>query len=106
MTSENMKNEVNRIGRVKSDKMDKSIVVTVERKVMHPIYRKILKRYTNITAHDENNEARIGDLVEVSFARPISKRKRWRLVSVLEAVTVAGSTAAGSTAAGSTGGAE
>ena len=86
MTSETERKTVRKIGRVKSDKMDKSIVVSVERKIVHPIYKKIMKRYTTVVAHDENNEARVGDLVQVDFTRPMSKRKRWRLSKVLESV--------------------
>jgi small subunit ribosomal protein S17 len=79
---------VKRIGRVKSDKMAKSIVVRVERKVMHPVYGKYVKRYTSLTAHDEQNQARVGDLVEIEFMRPLSKTKRWRLTQVLEVMPV------------------
>ena len=75
---------VRKIGVVKSDKMDKTIVVKVERKLMHPLYKKIVTRFTTLVAHDENNEAKIGDSVEVVFTRPLSKRKRWRLEKVLE----------------------
>ena len=76
---------VTKIGRVKSDKMDKTIVVSVERRLMHPLYRKIITKYTTLVAHDEGNEAKVGDKVEVVFTRPISKRKRWKLSRVLEA---------------------
>ena len=72
-----------RVGRVVSDKMDKSIVVVIEDNVKHPIYGKIIRR-TKIHAHDENNECGIGDRVEVMETRPLSKTKRWRLVSVIE----------------------
>lgn len=71
-------------GRVVSDKMDKTIVVLVERRVQHPIYDKYVRRSTRITAHDENNEAKAGDAVEISECRPVSKRKAWRLVRVVE----------------------
>ena len=73
-----------RVGRVVSDKMDKTIVVAVEDKVKHPLYGKIVKRTYKLKAHDENNECRIGDRVKVMETRPLSKDKRWRLVSVLE----------------------
>ncbi len=73
-----------RVGRVVSDKMDKSIVVAIEDNVKHPIYGKIIRRTTKIHAHDENNECGIGDRVEVMETRPLSKTKRWRLVSVIE----------------------
>ena len=85
MTSEDSKRHiVRKIGLVKSDRMDKTIVVKVERRLMHPLYKKYVTHYTTLVAHDENNEASVGDLVEVVFTRPISKRKRWRLSQVLE----------------------
>ena len=71
-------------GRVISDKMDKSITVLVERKVPHPIYGKYVKRSTKLHAHDENNECQMGDLVQISEPRPVSKTKSWRLVKILE----------------------
>ncbi|MEZ8825766.1 30S ribosomal protein S17 [Vibrio amylolyticus] len=71
-------------GRVVSDKMDKSIVVAIERTVKHPIYGKYTKRTTKVHAHDENNECGLGDKVEVQECRPLSKTKSWTLVSVLE----------------------
>lgn len=70
-------------GKVVSDGMDKSIMVQVTRLVKHPLYGKYMRRSTNLMAHDENNQARIGDLVEVTETRPLSKRKRWRLVRIL-----------------------
>ena len=73
-----------RIGKVVSDKMDKTIVVAVVNNVRHPLYGKIQKRTYKLKAHDENNECNIGDKVEVMETRPLSKQKRWRLVSVLE----------------------
>jgi small subunit ribosomal protein S17 len=72
------------IGRVVSDKMDKSITVLVERKVAHPIYGKYVKRSTKLHAHDEQNECNLGDTVSIEECRPISKSKSWRLVKVLE----------------------
>ena len=84
----NNRRVVRRIGRVKTDRMEKSIVVRVERRVVHPIYGKTIKRYTSLTAHDEKNEAHVGDLVEIEFCRPLSKTKRWRLVEVLEVAPV------------------
>ena len=66
-------------GVVVSDNMDKSIVVKVERKVKHPIYKKTIKRSKKFVTHDENNECNIGDLVEIAECRPLSKRKRFRL---------------------------
>ena len=73
-----------RVGRVISDKMDKSIVVAIEDHVKHPVYGKIVKRTKKIHAHDENNECGIGDFVEVMETRPLSKTKRWRLVEIIE----------------------
>ncbi|MDH5784600.1 MAG: 30S ribosomal protein S17 [Chromatiales bacterium] len=72
------------IGRVISDKMDKTITVLVERKVAHPIYGKYVKRSTKLHAHDEQNECNMGDTVSIEECRPISKSKSWRLVKVLE----------------------
>ena len=73
-----------RVGRVVSDKMDKTIVVAVEDSVAHPLYKKIIKRTYKLKAHDEKNECRIGDKVEVMETRPLSKDKRWRLVEIIE----------------------
>ncbi|KUJ00798.1 MULTISPECIES: 30S ribosomal protein S17 [Vibrio] len=72
------------LGRVVSDKMDKSIVVAIERFVKHPIYGKFVKRTTKIHAHDENNECGQGDTVEICECRPLSKTKSWTLVKVVE----------------------
>ncbi|HYO45129.1 MAG TPA: 30S ribosomal protein S17 [Gemmatimonadota bacterium] len=71
-------------GRVVSDKMQKSIVVTIERLVKHPLYGKRIKRTSRYTAHDENNECKEGDLVEIMETRPLSKTKRWRVLRVIE----------------------
>jgi small subunit ribosomal protein S17 len=73
-----------RIGRVTSDKMDKTIVVAVETSVRHPLYNKIVKRTVKLKAHDEENTCGVGDRVRVMETRPLSKEKRWRLVEVLE----------------------
>ena len=73
-----------RVGRVISDKMDKTIVVTIEDNVKHPLYKKIVKRTYKLKAHDENNECNIGDRVKVMETRPLSKDKRWRLVEIIE----------------------
>jgi small subunit ribosomal protein S17 len=73
-----------RVGVVVSDKMDKTIVVAIEDNVAHPLYNKIIKRTVKLKAHDENNECKKGDKVEVMETRPLSKDKRWRLVKVLE----------------------
>ena len=75
-----------RVGLVTSDKMDKTIVVSVTDNVKHPLYNKIVKRTYKLKAHDENNECRIGDRVKVMETRPLSKDKRWRLVEVMETV--------------------
>ena len=73
-----------RIGKVVSDKMDKTIVVAIEEHVKHPLYNKIVKRTYKLKAHDENNECKIGDRVKVMETRPLSKDKRWRLVEIVE----------------------
>ena len=73
-----------RVGKVVSDKMDKTIVVAIADNVKHPVYNKIVKRTTKIHVHDENNECRVGDKVEVMETRPLSKTKRWRLVQIIE----------------------
>lgn len=73
-----------RIGKVSSSKMDKSIVVEVERKVKHAIYGKFVKKTSSFMAHDEENQAGIGDTVRIMETRPLSKRKRWRLVEIIE----------------------
>lgn len=77
-------NRKTKIGRVVSDKMDKTIVVAVETKVKHPLYGKIINRTTKFKAHDENNEAGINDRVLIMETRPLSKDKRWRLVNIVE----------------------
>jgi small subunit ribosomal protein S17 len=73
-----------RVGKVVSDKMDKTIVVAVEDRVPHPLYKKVIKRTYKLKAHDENNDCGIGDRVRVMETRPLSKDKRWRLVEILE----------------------
>ena len=72
------------LGKVVSDKMDKACVVAVERRVQHPVYKKYFKKTTKLMAHDEKNEAGIGDLVKVVECRPLSKRKSCRLVEIIE----------------------
>ena len=72
------------VGRVISDKMDKTIVVAIQDSVRHPLYKKIIKRTVKLKAHDEKNECRIGDRVRVMETRPLSKDKRWRLVEIVE----------------------
>ena len=73
-----------RVGVVVSDKMDKTIVVAIYNNVRHPLYNKIVKNTYKLKAHDENNDAKIGDTVKVMETRPLSKDKRWRLVEVME----------------------
>ena len=73
-----------RVGKVVSDKMDKTIVVAIADSVQHPLYKKIIKRTYKLKAHDENNECRVGDTGEVMETRPLSKDKRWRLVEIIE----------------------
>ena len=73
-----------RVGKVISDKMDKTIVVAIEDHVKHPLYKKIVKRTYKLKAHDENNECGIGDRVLVMETRPLSKDKRWRVVEIIE----------------------
>lgn len=76
------------LGRVVSDKGDKSIVVAIERKVKHPIYGKYITRTTKLHAHDENNECHLGDMVEVRECRPMSKTKSWTFVRVVEKASI------------------
>jgi small subunit ribosomal protein S17 len=82
MEQRNLRKE--RTGVVKSNKMDKTIVVAVERKVKHPMYGKFVKQTTTFSAHDEKNECNIGDTVRIMETRPISKNKCWRLVEIVE----------------------
>ena len=72
------------IGTVTSDKMDKTVVVSVEKSVKHKVYNKIVKRTYKLKAHDENNECKVGDKVKVMETRPLSKDKRWRVVEIVE----------------------
>jgi small subunit ribosomal protein S17 len=73
-----------RVGKVTSDKMQKTITVSVENHVKHPLYNKIVKKTYKLKAHDENNDAKVGDTVRVMETRPLSKDKRWRLVEIVE----------------------
>lgn len=84
--SENItrKERKQRTGRVVSNRMDKSITVAVDRQIKHPIYGKFITKTTKYMAHDENNDANIGDLVSIMETRPMSKRKRWRLIEIIE----------------------
>lgn len=75
-----------RVGKVVSNKMDKTIVVAIETSVKHPLYGKIVKRTYKLKAHDEENQCQIGDKVKVMETRPLSKEKRWRLVEIVEKV--------------------
>lgn len=86
MSNEGIKRNLRkiRIGKVVSDKMDKTIVVAVENSVKHPLYNKVIKRTYKLKAHDENNDCVIGDKVRVMETRPLSKDKRWRLIEVVE----------------------
>jgi len=77
-------NRKNKIGIVISDKMNKSRVIAVKRDIKHPLYGKLIKKTSKFVAHDENNESHAGDLVKIIETRPLSKRKRWRLVEILE----------------------
>ncbi len=73
-----------RVGKVVSNKMEKSIVVEVQRRIKHPIYGKFVKKSNKFMAHDEKNDCQIGDTVKIMETRPMSKRKRWRIVEILE----------------------
>ena len=76
-----------KVGRVVSDKMDKTIVVSVERLSRHPLYKRVVRLTTKFKAHDERNEARIGDMVRIEESRPLSASKRWRLVEIVQRAT-------------------
>ncbi len=82
MEKRNLRKE--RIGLVVSNKMDKSIVVTIERRFKHPVYGKFIKKTNKFVAHDEKNECNIGDTVRIMETRPLSKNKNWRLVEIIE----------------------
>lgn len=82
MSERNMRKTL--IGRVASDKMDKTIVVAIEDSVKHKLYNKVIKRTIRVKAHDEQNEAGVGDRVKIMETRPLSKDKRWRLVEIVE----------------------
>lgn len=85
------------IGRVISDKMDKTVVLAVTRRVSHPVYKKTMNRTTKFKAHDEKNECKVGDLVKFIETRPLSKEKRWRVLEIVEKARVApGAAGAGS----------
>lgn len=82
MSDRNMRKTL--VGRVASDKMDKTIVVAIEDSVKHKLYNKVIKRTIRVKAHDEKNEAAVGDRVKIMETRPLSKDKRWRLVEIVE----------------------
>ena len=89
MAEENSRNlRKTMVGTVVSDKMDKTIVVAVETRVKHPIYKKTVKRTYKLKAHDEENSCKVGDTVKVMETRPLSKDKRWRLVEIVEKAVV------------------
>ncbi|MCX6156358.1 MAG: 30S ribosomal protein S17 [Ignavibacteriae bacterium] len=77
-------NRKSRIGVIISNKMEKSVVVAIEKRVQHPLYKKFFKKTTKFMAHDEKNEGGIGDKVKIMETRPLSKNKRWRLVEIIE----------------------
>jgi small subunit ribosomal protein S17 len=72
-----------KVGRVVSNKMEKTVVVAVDRLVRHPMYKRVIRRTSKMVAHDEGNECRIGDVVRIAETRPLSKTKRWRLVEII-----------------------
>ena len=82
MTKEENKTVRTLVGKVTSDKMDKTITVLIERKIPHPVYSKFIKRSTKVHVHDENNEGQIGDTVSIAQCRPMSKSKSWRLSKI------------------------
>ena len=86
MEERNLRKEM--VGTVVSDKMDKTIVVAVETRVKHPIYKKTVKRTYKLKAHDEENSCKVGDIVKVMETRPLSKDKRWRLVEIVEKAVI------------------
>lgn len=83
-TTENKSKRKERVGKVVSNKMEKSITVAIARKIKHPVYGKFVGKTTKFTAHDPNNECGIGDTVRIKESRPLSKKKRWRLVEIIE----------------------
>jgi len=77
-----------KVGVVTSNKMQKTVVITVERQVIHPLYKRVVRRSKNFLAHDEKNECRVGDTVRIRETRPLSSRKRWRVVEVVAKATL------------------
>jgi small subunit ribosomal protein S17 len=84
MNENSTKRKIVRIGKVVSNKMQKSIVVAIDRKVQHVKYKKYYNKTTKLMAHDEKNECSIGDIVKIEETRPLSKRKRWKLIEIIE----------------------
>ena len=84
MNNERTTSRKTRVGKVVSDKMDKTVVVAIADRVAHPLYKKIIGRTYRLKAHDENNECGVGDIVRVMETRPLSKDKRWRVVEIVE----------------------
>jgi len=77
-----------KVGVVTSNKMQKTVVITVERSVIHPLYKRVVRRSKNFLAHDEKNECRVGDMVRIQETRPLSSRKRWRVVEIVAKATL------------------
>ena len=84
MNESKTKRKIVRIGKVVSNKMQKSIVVAIDRKIQHKKYKKYFNKTTKLMAHDEKNECSIGDIVKIEETRPLSKRKRWKLIEIIE----------------------
>jgi len=78
-----------KVGVVTSNKMQKTVVITVERQIIHPLYKRVVRRSKNFLAHDEKNECRVGDTVRIEETRPLSSRKRWRVVEIVAKATMA-----------------
>ena len=77
-----------KVGVVTSNKMQKTVVITVERQITHPLYKRVVRRSKNFLAHDEKNECRVGDTVRIEETRPLSSRKRWRVVEIISKATL------------------
>jgi len=77
-----------KVGVVTSNKMQKTVVITVERQVIHPLYKRVVRRSKNFLAHDEKNECRVGDTVRIQETRPLSSRKRWRVIEIVAKATL------------------
>jgi len=81
--SASQRNRQEKVGVVTSNKMQKTVVITVERQIIHPLYKRVVRRSKNFLAHDEKNECRVGDTVRIRETRPLSSRKRWRVVEIV-----------------------